>query len=68
MLELKLNCETADEARVYLNAPQYLNLLQDLRANLRNAMKHGTDADVVKVAQNFFPDITAACDHHTGTY
>jgi nitrate/nitrite-specific signal transduction histidine kinase len=68
MLELNLKCETIDDARVYLNAHQYLNLLQDLRVALRNAQKHGTDGDVLRVVQNFFPDITAACDHSEGPY
>jgi nitrate/nitrite-specific signal transduction histidine kinase len=68
MLELKIQCETAEDARIYLNAHQYHNLLDDLRNALRNAQKHGTDSDVVRVVQNFFPDITAACDNHTGAY
>lgn len=68
MLELKIQCENADEARMYLNAEQYHNLLSDLRVALRNAQKHGTDEDVVKVVENFFPDITIACDHNQGPY
>jgi len=68
MLELKIQCETADEARMYLNAPQYHNLLDDLRNQLRNAQKHGGDSDVVRVVQSFFPDITIACDNHQGPY
>lgn len=68
MLELKIQCSDADEAKMYLNAVQYHNLLEDLRIALRTAQKHGTDSDVVKVVQNFFPDITIACDHHQGPY
>jgi hypothetical protein len=69
MLELKIKCETAEDARIYLNAHQYHNLLDDLRNALRSAQKHGgTDAHVVRVVENFFPDLTAACDHHTGAY
>lgn len=68
MLELKIQCNDADEARVYLNAPQYHNLLEDLRNAFRNAQKHGTDADVLQVVQTFFPDITIACDNHQGPY
>ena len=68
MLELRIHCEDVDQARIYLNAQQYHNLLDDLRNSLRSAQKHGTDADVIKVVQSFFPDITAACDHHTGAY
>jgi nitrate/nitrite-specific signal transduction histidine kinase len=68
MLELKIQCDTAEDARIYLNAHQYHNLLDDLRNALRNAQKHGSDSDVIRVVQNFFPDITIACDHHTGPY
>lgn len=68
MLELKIQCQDAEEARMYLNALQYHNLLDDLRNALRSAQKHGTDSDVVKVVQNFFPDITIACDNHLGPY
>ena len=53
---------------MYLNTLQYHNLLDDLRNALRSAQKHGTDSDVVKVVQNFFPDITIACDNHLGPY
>ena len=68
MLELKINCEDADEARIYLNAHQYHNLLDDLRNALRNAYKHGDDKDALKVLGSFFGDITNACDHHQGPY
>lgn len=68
MLELKIRCETTEEARVYLNAPQYLNLLDDLRNALRNAYKHGDDKDALKVLENFYTEITAACDHNQGAY
>ena len=68
MLELNIKCESLEEARVYLNAQQYLNLLTDLREALRGAYKHGTDADVVKIAENFYADITQACDHAEGAY
>jgi nitrate/nitrite-specific signal transduction histidine kinase len=68
MLELKIQCEDLEQARVYLNAHQYLNLLQDLQTNLRNVLKHGTDADVVKVVNNFYPDLCKSVDHHQGPY
>lgn len=68
MLELNIKCDTPDEARIYLNAPQYHNLISDLRHALRNAQKHGSDADVLKVVQNFFPEICIASDNHQGPY
>ena len=68
MLELKIKCESLEEARMYLNAPNYLSLLQDLRQSLRDAKKHGTDVDVLRVVENFMPDIAQACDHNDGAY
>jgi nitrate/nitrite-specific signal transduction histidine kinase len=68
MLELKIQCDSAEDARIYLNAHQYHNLLDDLRNALRNAYKHGDDKDALVVLQNFYNDITAACDNHTGAY
>jgi hypothetical protein len=68
MLELKIKCDTIDEVNIYANAISLHNLLGDLRNAFRNAQKHGTDADVVKAVQNFFPDITAAVDHCQGPY
>ncbi len=69
MLELKIQCETAEDARIYLNAHQYHNLLDDLRNALRNAYKHGEGSSTaLKVLENFYNDITAACDNHTGAY
>jgi hypothetical protein len=68
MLELNIKCESTDEARVYLSAYQYLNLLTDLQAALRTAYKHGDDSDVLKAVEAFYPDIIAACDHAEGAY
>jgi hypothetical protein len=68
MLELKITCETIDEVNIYANAISLHNLLGDLRNALRNAYKHGTDADVLKIVENFYPDIIAAVDHSEGAY
>jgi hypothetical protein len=68
MLELNIKCESLEEARVYLNAQQYLNLISDLCAELRNARKHGTDETVVKVVDNFMTDLMAAVDNSDGAY
>lgn len=68
MLELKINCGGVDEARVYLNAQQYLNLISDLYTALRSARKHGSDADVLAKVELFMPDLQAAIDNSTGPY
>ena len=68
MLELKIQCESTEEARVYLNAPQYLGLIDDFFNALRSAQKHGTDADVLKVVDQFYPEMCNAIDNSTGAY
>jgi len=68
MLELNLKCESLEEARVYLNAHQYLNLISDFYVAIRSAKKHGTDADVLKAVEVFYPDIIRAVDHSEGAY
>lgn len=68
MLELKIQCEDADQARVVLNAQQYLNLIDDLYNALRTARKHGTDADVLKVVESFYPNLANAIDNSAGPY
>jgi hypothetical protein len=68
MLELNLKCESVEEMRSYLNGPEYLNLLSDLMQSLRNAQKHGTDADVLSVVTSFYPDICRAVGHSDGPY
>ena len=68
MIKLNISCETADEARVYLNAPQYHNLISDLRAALRLARKHGNDGDVLRVVDSFTNDLCSAVDHNEGPY
>lgn len=68
MLELNIKCDTIDEARVYLNAPQYLNLIDDFYNALRSARKHGSDVDVLKQVELFMPDLQAAIDNNQGPY
>ncbi len=68
MLELKIHCDSLEEARMYLNAPNYLSLLQDMREALRSAQKHGGGGAVLRVVQNFLPDIAQACVHNEGAY
>ncbi len=68
MLELKIQCESTEEARVVLNAQQYLNLLDDFYNALRSARKHGTDVDVLKQVDAFMPELRAAIDNSQGAY
>ena len=68
MLELRITCEDAAEGQMYLNAPNYLYLISDLHNALRNARKHGTSTDVLKVFDAFMPELAKATDYHTGAY
>lgn len=68
MLEFKIKCESVEEARVYLNAPQYHNLISDLYTSLHGARKHGTEADVVRIVDNFMLDLFSAIEHSKGAY
>jgi len=68
MLELKISCVDADEARTYLNAHQYHNLLNDLYQALRDAKRHGTTVDILKQVDVFLPHLAQAIDHNTGPY
>ena len=68
MLELKIKCESPEEARVYLNAPQYHNLISDLYSGLRNARKHGTEADLAMFVDNYIDDLYKAIENSQGAY
>ena len=68
MITLTLNCESNDEARVYLNAPQYHNLLSDLYAALRSAQKHGTTVNLLQTVNRFMPELANAVDNSQGAY
>lgn len=68
MLELNIKCESLEEARVVLNAQQYLALIDDFYSALHRARKHGEDADVLKAVEQFYPDMCSAIDNSTGAY
>jgi len=68
MLELKIKCESPEEARVYLNALQYHSLISDMYIGLRNARKQGTDADVVMFVDNYMDDLYKAIENSEGAY
>lgn len=68
MLKLEFQCESHEEASVYLNAHQYHNLLSDLYESLRSARKYGSDADVLTKVETFMPDLARAIEHNLGAY
>lgn len=68
MITLTINCKSNDEARVYLNALQYHNLLSDLHAALRSAQKHGTTVNLLETVNRFMPDLASAVYNSEGAY
>jgi hypothetical protein len=68
LLELNIKCESLDEARVYLNAHNYLNLISDFYQAIYTARKHGTNADVLDKIEYFLPDFSSAIDNSQGAY
>jgi hypothetical protein len=67
MFDITIKCESADEARMFFNAPQYYNLLSDLYQAARNCQKHG-DGNLDVVLNNFLSEICHAIDNSTGAY
>ncbi len=68
MLELNIKCDSHDEARVYLNAHAYHNLLSDLLGALMAARKHSSKEDVLYQVEHFLPDLAKAVEHSLGAY
>ena len=68
MLELKIACEDAEQARVYLNAPQYHNLITDFAQALRNNQKHGTSESLQSIVNTFYEDFQTCAHSLEGPY
>lgn len=68
MIKITFECETVEEANVYVNAIQTRNLLSDFVLSMHNAKKHGTDAEVLRNLTAFYDDLVRAADHASGPY
>ena len=70
MLELNIKCDSVEQARVYLNAQQYLNLITDFAEALRNAEKYSDNVDqaMLLAVNGYKSDFRRAAEHHTGAY
>lgn len=70
MLELKIQCEDVDQARVYLNAVQYHNLITDFAEALRNAEKYSDNPDqaMLLAVVGYKSDFLNAAQHNQGPY
>lgn len=70
MLELNIKCDTVEEANIYLNAQQYLNLITDFAEALRNAEKYSDNVDqaMLLAVNSYKSDFFKAAQHHNGAY
>ena len=68
MIKITFECETVEEANVYVNAIQTRNLLTDFVLSMHNSRKHGTDTDVLRNLVAFQDDLEKAADHASGPY
>lgn len=68
MITLKFDCESTEQANIYLNAQGYYNLIYDFYNAVRSARKHGTDTEIVKVVELFYSQFSDSIDHNQGPY
>lgn len=68
MPQLTIQCEDWDEVRMLSNATQMHHLLTDFVEAMRQARKHGTDEDQLKVFDRFESDFYRALDNYQGAY
>lgn len=69
MIKLEITCESAEEARIYINAPQLQNLVTDFFHVIRNSRKHvGTEQDIFKLVETYFNEFAVASNHPEGPY
>ena len=68
MIKITFVCETAEDANVYVNAPQMRNLVSDFVQAHKASVKHGTEAEVLRNLTAFYDDLVRAADHASGPY
>jgi hypothetical protein len=68
MLKLELVCDSAEQARVYLNAQQYFNLLLDLEESFSQVTEETSHQELLYIIDTFLPNIKAAVCNHEGAY
>lgn len=68
MIEITIKCESLEEARIYLNGPQYHNLISDLCGAFHSARKHGESSEVIALVDNYMPDLFKAVENSEGAY
>ena len=65
-IQLTINCETKDEATMYLNAQQYLNLLSDIQSQIRDCLKY--EQNMNTTLNSIYKDVCQCTEHHLGPY
>jgi hypothetical protein len=59
MITLSFDCDTADDAKTYINAPEAKVAAQEFRERLRSKIKHGEHspevlAELLSVQEHFY--------------
>ena len=59
MITLSFECESADDAKTYINAPEAKVAAQEFRERLRSKIKHGdysteTMAELLNIQEHFY--------------
>jgi hypothetical protein len=65
-IQLIIECDDKNEANIYLNAQQYLNLLSDIQSQIRNCLKH--EQNMNDTLNSIYKDICQCTEHHLGPY
>ena len=65
-IKLNITCENRDEANIFLNAHQYLNLLTDIQSQIRSCLKY--EKNMNDTLNSIYKDICQCTEHHLGPY
>lgn len=66
--KIQFDCDSLEEALVYMSAHQYYDLICDFTEAVRKARKHGTDKQVLEQVEHYFADFERARDFAQGAY
>jgi len=65
-IQITIECENKNEANIYLNAQQYLNLLSDIQTQIRDCLKYENNMN--DTLNSIYKDVCQCTEHHLGPY
>jgi hypothetical protein len=65
-IQITIKCEDKNEANIYLNAQQYLNLLSDIQSQIRDCLKY--EQNMNDTLNSIYKDVCQCTEHHLGPY